>query len=246
MINLAELQKRKIEDKEYLVYCCKDKDEVDKTELEMLRQNQIPGVCAFSEQKIEDSTCYCYDVTGMSSYKKYVESGTDEKDLKGLYNSVKDVLAEADEYMLYAKHYVGMDSAVMVDEAKPMFVVLPLSNYDEEQVTQEEFLKPLQEKIGEFPSDIILLQNSSGTHVHITKPVFKLGRDGHQVDYMIKNPVVGRLHATLYIEDGALYIVDEESKNGTYIDEQRLESGEKTELKKGDVFRLGTEEFTYA
>ena len=245
MINLAELQKRKIEDKEYLVYCCKDKDEVDKTELEMLRQNQIPGVCAFSEQEIEDVCCYCYDVTGMSSYKKYVEETTDEKDLKELRDSVKEVLAGAAEYMLYAQHYVGMDSAVMVQDAKPMFVVLPLNNYDEEQVTQEEFLKPLQEKIGDLTGDIMLLQNSSETHIQITKPVFKLGRDGHQVDYMVKNPVVGRLHATLYIEEDKLYIVDEESKNGTYIGEQRLESGEKTELKKGDVFRLGTEEFTY-
>ena len=260
MINQVELERKQTKDKQYLVYHCTSRDEVDKVELEMLSQNDIAGVCAFSIVEEEEETCYYYDVTGMADLGSYISRCKNAAALEALCASVQEALEEANEYMLFPQHYVAIMGYVMVQEEKPKFVVLPMNRFNSQQVSQADFLQPVQEKLKELQQasgetesakkeegagyQAVIVQNSTGSRITIDKKVFKLGRDGHQVDYMIKNPVVGRLHATIYLEEDGVYIVDAESKNGTYLGNDKLESGKKVALKKGDVFRLGTEEFT--
>ena len=262
MIRVAELEAKKIDDKEYLVYWCREKDVMDSAELQMLRQNQIEGVLPFTEMRLKGNTCYCYDVAGTMSLEEYIGAAKEPAKLEALIEAMRTVLSQADAYMLYLQHYVGMAQMVRVRDEKPFFMVLPVSNYDGEQIEADSLYAMVQDKITqlknpaakeetenkkeEAPKSKVMFcirQKSLRKTIQIDKPVFRLGRDGHQVDYMVKNPVVGRLHASLHVEDGRLYIVDETSKNGTYIAGKRLESGQKTELHQGDEFRLGTEEF---
>lgn len=44
---------------------------------------------------------------------------------------------------------------------------------------------------------------------------------------------VSKRHCTLYIENDELYVADEGSKNGTYVDGKQLEKGEKKLLRNG-------------
>lgn len=262
MIRVAELEAKKIDDKEYLVYWCREEDVVDSVELQMLRQNQIEGVLPFTEMRLKGNTCYCYEVAGTMSLEEYIGAVKEPAKIEALIEAMRAVLSQASSYMLYLRHYVGMTQMVRVRDEKPLFVVLPVNYYDKEQMDTDSFYAMIQDKITqlknpaakeetedkkeEAPKSKVMFcirQKSLRKTVQIDKPEFRLGRDGHQVDYMVKNPVVGRLHASLYVEDGHLYIVDESSKNGTYIAGKRLESGQKTELHQGDVFRLGTEEF---
>lgn len=266
MINVGELTGEKIEEREYMVYICKEDEVIDMCELEMLSQNQIPGVCPFEEQIKDNKRYFYYDVTGMMTLKKYLEKCEDKALLEQLCKNMEQVLKMAGEYFLYPQHFIGALEWIMVKEGKPVFLVLPVTRYNQAQMSYADMVAPLQkmisadasiadtertEDVEEFESRtedlqkmFSILQNSTGNHFYVNKPVFRLGRDGHQVDFAIRNPVVGRVHATLYVENEELYLVDEESKNGTYAGNDRLKSGERVKLVSGDVFRLGTEEFT--
>ena len=50
---------------------------------------------------------------------------------------------------------------------------------------------------------------------------------------------VSKLHATIGYESGQYWIRDEDSTNGTFIDQQRLTSGQRYPLQTGQVIRFG-------
>lgn len=50
---------------------------------------------------------------------------------------------------------------------------------------------------------------------------------------------VSRLHAQILLEDGAFWLEDMESRNGTFINDRQLELGEKVMIEPGTLFRLG-------
>ena len=60
--------------------------------------------------------------------------------------------------------------------------------------------------------------------VPVDRSVFHIGRDPDEVDLAIVDPRVSRVHCTLSErEDGSLYVQDENSSNGTYLNGQPLE-----------------------
>ncbi len=54
---------------------------------------------------------------------------------------------------------------------------------------------------------------------------------------------VSRIHARLLMKEGALFVSDLESRNGTWINGRRLPSGQPHELRAGDVLNLGRTRF---
>ena len=54
---------------------------------------------------------------------------------------------------------------------------------------------------------------------------------------------VSRIHARLLMKDGSLFVSDLQSRNGTWINGQRLPSGQPHELRAGDVLNLGRTRF---
>ena len=69
--------------------------------------------------------------------------------------------------------------------------------------------------------------------VKINKDEFIIGRMKDNVDYYIPNKAVGKIHAKFIIKDDKFYLVDLESKNGTYIDNVRLKPNAMYEVRKG-------------
>ncbi|PKQ28575.1 MAG: hypothetical protein CVT63_01970 [Candidatus Anoxymicrobium japonicum] len=74
-------------------------------------------------------------------------------------------------------------------------------------------------------------------------PVFDLGRKVAQIgriadnDIVLPDPNVSRVHARVEWRDGAYFVSDLESTNGTWVNEERV-SGKK--LQENDVIRLGS------
>lgn len=81
----------------------------------------------------------------------------------------------------------------------------------------------------------------------ITKEITKIGRNADAADICITgNSAVGRVHAVLYMQNGSIGIGDNESKNGTYVNEIKLYSaGAPVPLNHGSVIRLGDEELEF-
>lgn len=76
----------------------------------------------------------------------------------------------------------------------------------------------------------------------VDKIEFILGRDGEKCDYTFSETVIGRMHAKL-ISLGGYFIVDLNSKNGTYVNDKRIESNVSCELKDGDRIRFANKEY---
>lgn len=74
---------------------------------------------------------------------------------------------------------------------------------------------------------------------------FTIGRE-ENADYIVANPTVSGIHATIRMQETGGYCVeDENSHNGTWVDGEQLVSGQKKQLRDGASLRLSTEDFTF-
>lgn len=79
---------------------------------------------------------------------------------------------------------------------------------------------------------------------YIGNSTTNIGRDSRVCDIVIlNNDHIGRKHALIYFKNNNFYLVDLNSKNGTYINGDRIE-GER-QIYDGDVIKLATTELKF-
>ncbi|MCT4688710.1 DUF6382 domain-containing protein [Vallitalea sp.] len=81
--------------------------------------------------------------------------------------------------------------------------------------------------------------------VIISNNPFIIGKLDSQVDYIIENSSVSRMHCKIIEEDGQYYIIDLNSKNGTYLDKERLVSNKRYQLHDGTHVAISNCEYTF-
>ncbi|MCS7311739.1 MAG: SpoIIE family protein phosphatase [Acidobacteria bacterium] len=72
--------------------------------------------------------------------------------------------------------------------------------------------------------------------VTFRKPVITLGRSTHN-DLCLEDPLISRLHAEVREEGGAYWLVDMGSKNGTFLNGERIQAP--VRIQAGDVIQMG-------
>ena len=77
----------------------------------------------------------------------------------------------------------------------------------------------------------------AGSEIHISGNVLVLGRD-ETSDYAIPHERISRRHAQISLEDGRWLLTDLKSKNGTLVNNQKVESGL---LNDGDRIQLAAQ-----
>lgn len=88
-------------------------------------------------------------------------------------------------------------------------------------------------------------ENGTVTRVPLDKPSVLIGRLRGQVDFVISNPRVGKIHAEFIAQNGQFFVKDINSKNGTYINSgERISSNIPYPLHDNDRVRLADSEFT--
>ena len=70
-----------------------------------------------------------------------------------------------------------------------------------------------------------------------------VGRSARFADYMLSEPGISRRHATISKKGGKIVISDNDSTNGTYINNRRIEKGHEEKLSYGDVVSFAGTEF---
>lgn len=75
--------------------------------------------------------------------------------------------------------------------------------------------------------------------------VLTIGRDKNS-DYRVATTQISRVHVRLFRRPDGLYIEDQNSTNGTYINTKRIPAMTEQKLEKGDVVGLANEEFFVA
>lgn len=91
-----------------------------------------------------------------------------------------------------------------------------------------------------------LTRINTGEKITINKDRFAIGRERGRVDYCIAdNTAVGRTHAIIVNRGGNAYVIDQNSKNCTYVNDQRAGANQEVKIKSGDKITFADEAFTY-
>lgn len=79
----------------------------------------------------------------------------------------------------------------------------------------------------------------------LEKDVFVIGKQKEEVDLVLEDDTISRLHARICKEEDIIYLEDLNSTNGTFKNGLRLQPYEKRRLEEGDEVRFGKLLFVY-
>ncbi len=91
----------------------------------------------------------------------------------------------------------------------------------------------------------ISIRRLSTGQVYECKLPTVLGKGTRATLMLSGNRGISRRHAVLFESEGHYVLKDNDSSNGTFVNEQRLGKGESAILEAGDIFRLANEEFEF-
>lgn len=95
-------------------------------------------------------------------------------------------------------------------------------------------------------SSAFLMRMSTGQTMGISSDLFQIGKEGKSVQFYIgDNAAISRVHASIIKRGNDYYLMDNESKNGTHVNEERLTQGKMIKLKNNQEFRLADEWFRF-
>ena len=104
----------------------------------------------------------------------------------------------------------------------------------------------IENHIGQVISYPKLKNPNSNQSVEINKPAFRIGKERNYVDYFIaNNPAVSRNHADIITRGDRYYIKDLNSKNHTYVNDERISAQMEIEIFTGDRIRIANEELIF-
>jgi pSer/pThr/pTyr-binding forkhead associated (FHA) protein len=88
------------------------------------------------------------------------------------------------------------------------------------------------------------LERQDGERIEIKDENFRIGRSLNS-NFSIQNKRLSRKHAEITFDGEGFFIEDLGSKNKSYVNGNRIEQGEKTPIKDGDIIKLADEELTF-
>lgn len=90
-----------------------------------------------------------------------------------------------------------------------------------------------------------LIDDNFGEKIAINKDSFIIGRLKNIVDYEIENKTVGKMHAKFIKQENKYYLIDLESKNGTYINSTKLMPNSLYEVEDGAKIIFSNVKYTF-
>lgn len=94
-------------------------------------------------------------------------------------------------------------------------------------------------------SYLINCHDNQNERIILNKASFIIGRLKNQVDYVSRNNAVGKVHAEIINRDDEHYLKDLNSRNGTYINGERIVSNVEYVIKNNDRIAFANSEYKY-
>lgn len=92
----------------------------------------------------------------------------------------------------------------------------------------------------------MLVRRKNNERIRITKDNFKIGRDRSYNDYAVTdNRYVGHSHCHIISRSGEYFIVDDNTKNFTYVDGEQIPPSTEVKLTHGQKISLADEDFEF-
>lgn len=111
---------------------------------------------------------------------------------------------------------------------------------EDEQVTVADLTLDDLDIVNAFDPRMMLVRISDSAEFQLRSLLTRIGRNQDN-DVVLNYDRVSRYHAEIICEDQTLKIVDKGSRNGVWVNGQRVQDS--TELKSGDKLRIGKQEF---
>lgn len=89
------------------------------------------------------------------------------------------------------------------------------------------------------------VNDGSSEFIVISKDDFLIGRLTGHVDYTLDNAAIGKIHARIVCRDDQYYIIDNNSINGTYINNTRIESNKEHKIINFDRISFANQDYTF-
>lgn len=236
--------------------------------LPLENRNQNVNILAFMESIIYSANVSAEQNTDYISEFTYFIKGLKEFDADKIENYIQ--IRDRSIVNTIKKHSVGQ-SGFMTDKPKDYYEHYEEDDektglLDDDEKTgllvEDEETGMLNEsedtRFLEDDEGTVLLNENHNVHypsllrvltdevIYINKPVFRLGKEQSYSDYFVSNnSVVSRSHADIVTRGQRYYVMDLNSKNKTYINNQPLAVKVETEIKDGDTLRLANEEFIF-
>ncbi len=91
-----------------------------------------------------------------------------------------------------------------------------------------------------------LIRVKNNEKINLDKPVFRIGKEKSYVDYFIgDNSAISRSHANIISRDGEYFVVDTNSTNHTYVNDQMIQSNVETKITHGAKIKFANEAFEF-
>lgn len=92
----------------------------------------------------------------------------------------------------------------------------------------------------------ILVRVKTQERARVDKDEFRIGKNPRDADYCVyDNPSVSRHHAKIVRKEGCFFIIDEDSKNHTYVNHRMIEPGISVPLEQQTQIRMANEDFLF-
>lgn len=93
----------------------------------------------------------------------------------------------------------------------------------------------------------MLIRKKNNEEIIISKDMFIIGKEKSYVDYCISdNRTISRSHAKIITQAGMYYIVDTNSTNHVFVNNNMITCNQAVQLSPGDLVRLSDEEFVFS
>lgn len=203
---------------------------------------------------------YVYFIKGMKEYNPDLVEQYIAREEKNVVNTIKKNNVGQSGFMTdkpkdYYDHYSNEQSGNYDEEATGLladceatgllmedFEATGLLTDDDEgtALLTEDYTTPTYQR---FPS---ITRESTGEEIQIGKNVFRIGKEQSYVDYFVaNNSAISRSHADIITRGQKYFVIDLNSKNKTYINEQPLPPQSEVEIFDGDKLKLANEEFIF-
>ena len=192
----------------------------------------------FVQEKKEDKANVIYNVpTGdtkiSSSVMKTEKEDKKKEGIIGLFSKKKKKHNNTQQAEPFAFEIPGQNKSITNSKKKERQAVQEIGETLLDESGEEALFMPY------------LIDKKTNSQIPINKKDFKIGREEKYVDYVTSEPTVGRLHASIVLDEQEkiIFVRDANSKNGTFVNGEKIQSNINFQVKNGDVIRFGRDEY---
>lgn len=134
-----------------------------------------------------------------------------------------------------------------VEEVEPVHADSPVIQELPDEQDKQEFYHGETEiiKMDTHTGYSFLKEKEGEDFIEIDKESLLIGRMDNFVDHVINTSAIGKIHAEIMKEGSEYYIMDCNSRNGTFINGSRLLPNTRNRLKNNDEVRFANKEFVF-